>query len=598
MNLFPEINRKDSPTQMTHYQRPGLVPLVSPAAAAIGRGIYQASNGDGYVAIGTTLYWVDSSWALHTLGSLTSIASSSTSMISMVDNGDQLLVVAGAKGAGNATGTITWVGNPANGDTATLNGVVWTFKTSPVNPTDIQIAGSLTLTIINLRVGLIASVNPSIVVGYYNSSGGVLQVTSIYPGARGTSYTLASSVGTPSAATLTIGTIFPGTGWRVDLGDRTGSTFTSLSDAAWTGADRVDFIDTFIVWNVPGTAEFGSTVSTTIEPLDPTYVASKTSWPDPLVGLVVCETQLFLFGQIKSEIWYDAGGAAFPFARQSGVSITHGCVAKYSIVAADLDVFWLSADLQGKGVVLRVRGTDVKRISNFALEYAISQMSDITDAVGYCFLQAGHLFYVLSFPSANQTWVWDASVTEPELGWSQRGWMDSNGGFNRDRGVVGCAMWGKCVVLDWENGTIYEQRQASYVDTLQTISGGVTTAQDYPITYLRTFPHLMSGTDPATGQPILANGKIVQHDRFAIDVSCGNVADGVEPQFSLRYSDDRGASWTGEALIHAGKRGEYGTRPDVRRLGQAMDRVYEVSWNFAGEVALNGAWVEGKVMNQ
>ncbi len=598
LNLFPEINRKDSPTAVTHYQRPGLSPLVSPASPDTGRGLYQASNGDGYVVIGTTLYFVDQNWALHSLGSINSVTVSATSIVSMVDNGIQLIVVAGDQGAGNATGTILFGGNPANNDTITLNSVVYTFKTVPVAPTDVLIGGSLAITLATLRVQLNSATDPLVSIGYYNTVTDTLYITTSIPGALGTAYTLAASAATPSGTHLEIGTIFPGAGWTVDLGDRTGSTFTVISDASWTGADRVDFIDTFIVWNMPGTSSFGSTLSNQIVPLDPTYLAAKTSWPDPLVGVIVCQEQLFLMGKLKSEIWYDAGNTAFPFARQNGTSIQHGCVAKYSIATADLDVFWLSADLEGKGIVLRVRGNDVKRISNFALEYQISQMATISDAVGYTMLQAGHLFYVLSFPSANQTWVWDASVADPELGWSQRGWTDLNGNFNRDRAVLGRALYGKQVALDWENGTLYEQSQEVYTDTLQTISGGVTSTREYPIQRLRTFPHLMAGVDPKSGQMISANGQMVQHDRFAMDVECGGVGENLDPEFKLRYSDDRGATWTGTVLVPGGKRGEYGTRPDIRRLGQAMDRVYEVSWSFPGKVALNGAWVEGKVMNQ
>ncbi len=596
LNLFPEINREDSPTKMTHYQRPGLAPQVSPGSPAIGRGMYQASNGDGDVVIGTTLYYVDPSWSLHSLGSILT-DNDNTSIVSMVDNGIQLIIVSGFAYAGNATGYFTFMVNPTAGDTATFNGVVYTFVASATSGTNIHIGGSLGLTMLSLQTQLQASTNPLITQAIYalNDSGGnkLVHVTSKLPGAAGTAYTLAASVATPSHGTLQWGagvaTVL-GPGWTVDLGDLTGSTFVAITDASWTGADRVDFLDTFIVWNVPGSTTFGSTLSNSIVPLDATYFASKTTWPDPLLGVIVCQGQLMLAGTLKSELWYDAGNATFPFARLQGVSIEHGVIAKYSLANSDLDIFWLSADLQGNGLVLRLRGNDVKRISNFALEYAISQMVTISDAVGYTYLKAGHTFYVLSFPSANQTWVWDASVNDPQAGWHQRGWTDLNGGFNRDRGVLGAVFYGKNVVLDWENGTIYEQSNSVYTDTVL--------GREYPILFLRTFPHLMAGTDPASGQPILANGKVVQHNRFAIDVECGNAADLSEPKFTLRYSDDRGATWDGTVLIAAGKKGQYGTRPDVRTLGQAMDRVYEVSWSFPGKVALNGAWVEGVVTNQ
>ncbi len=590
LNLFPEGNRKDSPTQTTHYQRPGLVPLVAPTSGRA-RGLYQASNGDGYLIVGTTLYFVSSSWTLYSLGTI-----DGTNMCSMVDNGLQLMIANGLPYAGNATGYVEFTVNPTAGDTITLNGLVFTFVAGATTATNVHIGGSLAFTIATLQQVVEASVNALVTGAAYarQSVGGNVRfhVTYKLPGAVGTAYTLAASAGTPSNATLQlgIGNAIPGGGWTIDLGDLVGSTFTAITDPVWTGADRLDFIDTFIVWNMPGTRNFGSTLSNDIIPLDATYVAGKTGWADPLQSIIVCQEQIFLPGSLKSEIWYNSGSALFPFARQSGTSQEHGTVARQSLCSADLNIYMVSKDLQGNGIVLRLRGNELKRISNFALEYQLSLMSDITDAVGYTFLAAGHLFYVLSFPTGNQTWVWDESVGDPELGWSQRGWTDLNGTFNRDRGVLGAQLYGTNVCIDWENGTLYKQDPTIYTDTVL--------GREYPLLFLRTFPHLMSGTDPKSGQPQLANGQMVKHDRFAIDAECGNAEGLGAPKFILRYSDDRGRTWSGQIELHAGKQGEYGTRPDVSTLGTAMDRVYELSWSFPGKVALNGAWVEGTVLNR
>lgn len=593
VNLFPETNRKDSPTAMTHYQRPGLVPVSVPTTARAARCCYQASNGDGYIVIGPTVYYVSSSWTLHSIGT---INNDFNTPVSMVDNGIEAIIVIGVPYAGNAAGSILFAANPSAAQTITLNGVVWTFIAGASSGTNVQIGGTLGLTMANLLTQVNASVNSLITVAYYNwrtvGADARFEITYKTSGSVGTAYTLAASTATPSGATLVLGTVFPGIGYTFTLGSLSASAVTQMVDAAWTGADRVDFIDTFILWNMPGTRNFGSTLSNDILPLDATYIAGKTSWPDFIVGLVVCQEQIFLMGTQKSEIWYNAGGAAFPFARQPGTSIQHGCVAKFSLVTSDLDVFWLSSDLQGKGVVLRCRGSDVKRVSNFALEYQISLMSDITDAVAYTFLQAGHLFYVLSFPTGNQTWVFDSSVADPELAWSQRAWTDLNGGLNRDRGAFGAVFYGYNVCLDWENGTLYKQDPTVFTDTISTNAGG---ARAYPLTFLRTFPHLMAGMDMKTGQPVLANGKMVKHNRFAIDAECGT-AETSSPKFMLTYSDDRGKTWSGKVELAAGEQGQYISRPDATPLGQAMDRVYEVSWSFPGKVALNGAWVDGEVL--
>ncbi len=607
INLYPEGNRKDSPTSVTHYQRPGLAALAT------------STNASGYIHFGS---------------------------------------------------------NPSDGDTITLNSVVWTFRTAPSLPTDLFIAGSLAGTLILAVPLLNSSVNPLMAVATYSfvpATASATDIAIVYDtaGTAGNAYTLAASAATRSAATLlggldlistpaigrclyqasngdgyavigvnlyyvspTYQLIFVGAttggsgtticsmidngttlllvngapasagvggGWTVNLATRAG--FAVVNDAAWMGADRVDYIDTFVVFNELNVAGsninvFGSTLSNQILPLDATYVAGKTSYPDPIQTLIVCKRQIIILGSLKSEVWYDSGAAAFPFAELSGTNIEHGIGAKYSVATADENVYWLSKDLQGQGFVLSHNGNQTKRISNFALEYAIRLMyqnsGTVADAVGYCYQVDGHNFYVLSFPTGNQTWVYDESVGDPELAWSQRAWVGSTGAIDRDRGVVGANLYGKNCVLDWQNGTLYEQSMTTYTDTVAGV--------EYPILYLRTFPHLMSGTDVKTGQPILANGMMVQHDRFQLDVTTGTgpsgPSGGQPPRFTIKWSDDRGQSWENPIQLEAGEKGKFRTRNDVRGLGQAMDRVYEVSWTFAGEVALNGAWVEGRVLSQ
>jgi len=49
-------------------------------------------------------------------------------------------------------------------------------------------------------------------------------------------------------------------------------------------------------------------------------------------------------------------------------------------------------------------------ISNPAISDAIGKYDKISDAVGFCYQQGSHIFYMLSFPSANATWRYDLSI--------------------------------------------------------------------------------------------------------------------------------------------------------------------------------------------
>jgi hypothetical protein len=61
-----------------------------------------------------------------------------------------------------------------------------------------------------------------------------------------------------------------------------------------------------------------------------------------------------------------------------------------------------------------------QRISTAAIEKAWGAYSTVWDAVAYSCIMDGHEFWAISFPTANATWVYDATLGE----WHQRGWWN------------------------------------------------------------------------------------------------------------------------------------------------------------------------------
>lgn len=105
-----------------------------------------------------------------------------------------------------ASGFITFAVNPSDGDTITLNGVAWTFKTIAVGATQTTIQPTLAGTMSQLADDLNASVNASLIVATYTGSTNAIAILYDTTGAGGNAYTLAASAGTRSGATLTGGT--------------------------------------------------------------------------------------------------------------------------------------------------------------------------------------------------------------------------------------------------------------------------------------------------------------------------------------------------------------------------------------------------------
>lgn len=331
------------------------------------------------------------------------------------------------------------------------------------------------------------------------------------------------------------------------------STIVQIVNAAFLGADKVDYIDGYFVFNQPGTGRFQITglFGTTISPLD---FATAEGSPDLLISLIVNQREVWLFGETSTEVFFDSGNALFPFQRIQGAFIEQGCAAKYSPAKSGTTLFWLSADDRGQGMVLKANGYQPQRVSTHAIEYAIAQYSRIDDAIGYTYQKEGHIFYVLTFPTGNATWVFDEST---QL-WHERAWRNPvDATLNRHRSNCQMAFAGKIIVGDWETGKLYSLDLDAYDD-----NGDILPA-------IRQCAHSASSDD--TWQFF---------HRLWIDMETGvglNSGQGSDPQVMLEWSDDGGHTFPNQMWASAGKIGEYRRRVNFRRLGKSRDRVWRVT---------------------
>ncbi len=378
----------------------------------------------------------------------------------------------------------------------------------------------------------------------------------------------------------------------------------------FTGGNSVDVLDTFMLWSFLTSNFFGSTLAGTAN-FNGLYFAAKAAFPDQLVRLIVNKREIILLGAKRSEIWYNTGGQQFPFAILPGVYIQHGCVAPASAAWQNIEVYWLSQNEQGQGIVLMQRGYETRRISNHALEYQIRQMAatgTIADAIGFTAQVDGHVFYVLTFPTGDQTWVYDAAQADPTEAWHQWAWSDSSGGLHSCRANCGAFMPGSgvsgtFVVGDWQNGAIYALDPNYYFDdALENLNnvGAPPANSPAPIAFIRTFPHIGKANMQGGFEPGETNGRLIMHKLFIADLDCGQVplSSGTLDNITLRWSDDRGNTWNNGILQRYGPQGNYAEWPSWRDLGVSRDRVYELWYSAGGKAALNGAWVEAEILDK
>ena len=353
--------------------------------------------------------------------------------------------------------------------------------------------------------------------------------------------------------------------------------FNQITDINFPGAVTVAYIDNMFVFNEPNSQRIWSV--DTINPasaeyiyplvFDPLFFSSADGSPDGVVAIAVDHREMWVFGTDSVEVWYDAGLANFPLTRIQGAFNEIGCVAAYSIAKLDNALFWLGTDARGQGIVYKNNGYTGIRISTHAIEYAIAQYGNIADALAYTYQQEGHAFYVLTFPSANATWVYDVATQA----WHERAGFD-RGEFMRHRSNCQCNFGGNIVVGDFENGNIYKFNLDVYAD-----NGGVQK-------WLRSWRALPTGAN---------NLKRTSQHSLQLDAESGvglNLGQGSIPEAMLRWSDDGGHTWSNEHWREMGAIGQYGYRTIWRRLGMTLklrDRVYEVSGTDPVKISIMGA---------
>jgi hypothetical protein len=422
-------------------------------------------------------------------------------------------------------------------------------------------------------------------------------------------YKLSSTTGTPTL----IGTV-SGTG-PVSIADNGAQIFFAcngpsfiynintdvfgpITDPDFPGAVTVGFLDGYFVFNEPNSQKIWVTALLDGYDINALDFASAEGSPDGLVAVNVDHREAWLFGSDSVEVWYDAGLADFPLTRIQGAFNELGCAAAFSVAKLDNTLFWLGTDARGQGIVYKANGYNGQRVSTHAVEWQIQQYGNISDAIAYTYQQDGHSFYVLTFPSANATWVYDAATQA----WHERAGWD-NGSFTRHRSNCQCNFGGNIIVGDYQNGNIYTLDLDTYADNGQ-IQRWLRSWRALPTgtnTLKRTAQHSLQ-LDAQAGAlltPITEYVYLTTEDGFKlITESYDNLVDETTlsvnppPQFMLRWSDDGGHTWSNEHWAQGGAVGAYGTRIFWRRLGMTLklrDRVYELSGTDPIQIAIMGA---------
>ena len=290
--------------------------------------------------------------------------------------------------------------------------------------------------------------------------------------------------------------------------------------------------------------------------------------PDNAISVADLDRQVWIGKQYNTEIWYNAGNTNFAFSRIEGAFVEWGVAAQFSMAKAGDTLIWLAQNEGGQvRVVQTTGGYAVQRISHHGLEARWAKYGTVSDAIAYTYEQEGHLFYVLTFPAGNETWVYDCTT---QL-WHQRAAF-YQGWFNRHQGNCHAFFNGKNVVGDYQTGNLYALDLNTYTDN--------GSQRKWLVTWRATQEIPETSTQFASLQ---------------IDMQTGiGVPDGTNPLVMLRWSDDGGHNWSTERAVSAGATGATAQRVRFLALGSTrantgLDRLFELSSTDQFPAALIGA---------
>lgn len=138
---------------------------------------------------------------------------------------------------------------------------------------------------------------------------------------------------------------------------------------------------------------------------------------DTLQGVAAVNNSLFIFGNYTTEIWYPQAQGTFPFTYNTNLLFEYGCIATGSIAEGQGILIWLAGDKNGVGSIYMTTGSTPEKISTQAVDLAIRNYAVVSDAIGFIYKEAGHIFYQLTFPTANVTWYADITPTNGGIRW-------------------------------------------------------------------------------------------------------------------------------------------------------------------------------------
>lgn len=348
--------------------------------------------------------------------------------------------------------------------------------------------------------------------------------------------------------------------YMLNMDDSTFQSFASLGNTVPQRPSKLAYLDARVYMcgttqndGLPSQRVYWSAINRpdVWEELDFVSAAMKS---DPVKAVAVAGSYLWMIGTETFELWQttsSTGTLYSPIRKVNGVASGVGTCSGDSVASIASSVFFVGGGETGRLHVYEGSSNgSVSVISTDAMSMEFAKYKTLDDAIGMCWSDDGQVYYSVTFPTQDVTWVYNAGQKYWHKRSSRKNTVDH-------RWNITCIASAYSMVLG-ANGLTGE---------LYHVSTHYNDDDGEPIVRRRVAPHLK------------ASGRLLMHKSVEVELECGNAlpyGQGSDPQVMLCALDGAGRIRREPRWKSSGTQGMYRRRVKWYRLGTAVDRCYEI----------------------
>lgn len=341
----------------------------------------------------------------------------------------------------------------------------------------------------------------------------------------------------------------------------TAGSLLQITDGDYVTSNSVTTMDGFTIFTNQESTRYQISNLNATEIYDALDFDNVLADSSDLVRAISNNLEVWFFKENITLVYYNSGNATFPFERKNGILIQKGCAAKFSVATLDNAFYFLGSDR----IVYKTSGYQLVQCSTFPISKEIESYAVVNDAFGFTYTQEGHKFYVLTFPSANKTWVYDITADlwheRESLYNSQDGrWRANSHTFFAGKNLVGDNMTSKLYELDLDK----------YTEDETPIIAKMISATQFD-----------ENRRDAVGELVLVMDT-------GVGISYGQ---GYNPNIMMRTSIDGGKTWSNQLNQPLGHQGEYEKEVVWNRIAYGRSLILEVTISDPVKRAINAAYM-------